>query len=548
MARTFSFACFLGAAALSVRALVRRHGRRGWAFGALAVGCAAASTPVCEGFFDLVRDDTMALFLYVLCAVLVDGRRRLSRTRLGMMALVCTAVVYTRQPVVFFPVWVVLFVFARHRRSGWLLALLTTALSGLILVALQFTSHGWYWMQTVSLVQDHALIGKRFIAGADRVLHFAPFLAALPLVAIGLAVTRRLSPSGLLWTGMLAASIPASLLPSPKWAASPTTSVPVLFPCRPRGGVSRGRPSGGPEAAPAYRADARGASPRRWRGLPLRPHLGRRGHDPHPGHVWQRRFAQPAGCRVARRRSRSAPSIPAHPKRRHHASVERSMGYPPTRQTGHTSPGPRSGRLHRPEAVARYALVSGNETRTTARELSTRFQLEDVIPSSPGTLIGDSSSMRYLLRANDEERDGHLLFDFESLDGWTGATDAFSVTTSRPSWQQPIEGTVGKHIANRYTRERRDNALGTLTSPHFVIDRPHISLRIGGGFHAATRVELHVDGRTERSAVGIWEQKETLTRVVWDVHTLQGKDAQLVLVDDDMGFWGHLLCDHVVLY
>jgi levanase len=87
-----------------------------------------------------------------------------------------------------------------------------------------------------------------------------------------------------------------------------------------------------------------------------------------------------------------------------------------------------------------------------------------------------------------------------------------------------------------------------MISPRFVIDRPHMSLRVGGGFHRGTRAELRVNGRVERTAVGIWEQQETLTRVVWDVSAFRGKEAQLYLIDEDSGSWAHLVCDHVVLY
>ena len=107
---------------------------------------------------------------------------------------------------------------------------------------------------------------------------------------------------------------------------------------------------------------------------------------------------------------------------------------------------------------------------------------------------------------------------------------------------------VGKHIANSFSPKGKDPAKGTMISPRFRIDRPHMSLRVGGGWNRGTRVELRVGGRAERSATGIWEAQETMTRVVWDVRQLQGKDAQLWLIDEDAGPWAHLLCDHVVLY
>jgi hypothetical protein len=199
------------------------------------------------------------------------------------------------------------------------------------------------------------------------------------------------------------------------------------------------------------------------------------------------------------------------------------------------------------KAHPKWALVVGYEIGTTSHELSTRYQLESEIHDPPVTLIGERSLSRWLLKANDDEKNGHVLFDFESLDGWTVIGDAWSLTTPQPPGQAPIWGAVGKHLANSYPKGK-DGARGTLISPRFVIDRPKMSLRVGGGFHAGTRAELRVNGRAERTAVGIWEQQETLTRVVWDVSALRGKEAQLYLIDEDSGFWAHLLCGHVVLY
>ena len=62
------------------------------------------------------------------------------------------------------------------------------------------------------------------------------------------------------------------------------------------------------------------------------------------------------------------------------------------------------------------------------------------------------------------------------------------------------------------------------------------------------RSTLRVGGRIEKSACGMWEYQETLIRNVWDVSKLQGKEAQLYLIDEDAGMWAHLLVDHVVLY
>jgi hypothetical protein len=199
-------------------------------------------------------------------------------------------------------------------------------------------------------------------------------------------------------------------------------------------------------------------------------------------------------------------------------------------------------------AHARYALIYGNEISTSSRELSVRFQFDSRMDGAPGTMIGDPSTIWYVLRANDDETGGHVVFNFENLDGWTGTSGSFISAPTRPSWQQPIEGAVGSHVADSYLRPGGDVAVGTIVSPPFVIDRPHMSVRVGGGTRPSTRAELRVKGRAERIAVNLWREQETLTRVVWDVSAFEGQEAQIALVDEDRGSWGHLTCDHVVLY
>ena len=61
-----------------------------------------------------------------------------------------------------------------------------------------------------------------------------------------------------------------------------------------------------------------------------------------------------------------------------------------------------------------------------------------------------------------------------------------SITTARPKGQGSISGVVGERLANSFHPTKGDKATGALTSPKFAIDRPHMSLRIGGfkGGHA----------------------------------------------------------------
>jgi fructan beta-fructosidase len=60
-----------------------------------------------------------------------------------------------------------------------------------------------------------------------------------------------------------------------------------------------------------------------------------------------------------------------------------------------------------------------------------------------------------------------------------------------------------------------------------------------------TSVRLVVDGQVVRTATG--SDSESLDWNGWDVRSLQGKTARIVLADDNTGGWGHLLADQFSL-
>lgn len=548
MARTVSFLFFVASAALVVRALVRHQEGRleGWALGAFSIGCAAAGIPVFEGFYDLVRDDVMAIFLSVAAAVLVDvpDVKRMKPRRIALVALLITAIVFTRLPAVFFPVWITLFVFARHKKTGFLLALGGAAACGLTLVGIQFTSKGWYWLLTVGLLQEHHIIGERFLLGLQIIFKFAPFIAAVPIGMLALAFTKRLSPSAALWVGMLVAAVPSALVPFAKVGGFANDFTPLVF-------------FVGPAAAFLVSDLLRALEKRPNLSLALSTPLflasavfmWQRHHDikrflPSPEH-----FKRAAALNAKMSSLRGGLIAPRHPFLAAHNRMKTlnwsDMAYLDLAWSNYTD---LALGAYIDKSRAKWAVVTGTEVGFTQRELVTRYQLDTILTDMPVTIIGERSQLRYLLRLQDSEKDARVLFDFEKdLEGWTNVGDAFQITPARPNWQGAIYGAVGQRIVNSYHPQKRDSATGTLTSPKFTIDRPHMAFRIGG-WKPGTRVELRVDGKTERRATGIFEYNEVMIREVWDVANLMGREAQIVLVDQDPGSWGHLIFDHVVLY
>ncbi|MFF9817753.1 GH32 C-terminal domain-containing protein [Streptomyces sp. NPDC014006] len=147
---------------------------------------------------------------------------------------------------------------------------------------------------------------------------------------------------------------------------------------------------------------------------------------------------------------------------------------------------------------------------------------------------------------------GTVLADFEggTYGDWTKTGDAFGTApaTSTLPDQQEVSGFLGNGLVDTYLNG--DATTGTLTSPEFTIDKNHINFLIGGGNHPAgsanpTALELLVDGQVVRSATG--KDAEALNWSSWDVGDLAGKKAQIRIVDDNTGGWGHLNVDHIML-
>jgi len=109
--------------------------------------------------------------------------------------------------------------------------------------------------------------------------------------------------------------------------------------------------------------------------------------------------------------------------------------------------------------------------------------------------------------------------------------------------QLEIENAVSTAVAS--SEIEGDGPTGTLTSPAFRIERAYISFLIGGGnYEHHTCLNLLVGGKVVRSATG-WNS-DRLVAETWDVRAWTGRQAQIQLVDEATGNWGHINVDHVI--
>jgi ankyrin repeat protein len=154
-----------------------------------------------------------------------------------------------------------------------------------------------------------------------------------------------------------------------------------------------------------------------------------------------------------------------------------------------------------------------------------------------------------------------ITWDFETGDlrGWQATGESFA--------HQPTYGdnptARGRHMPAKQqgdywigTYEKRprasdpagqtqgDGPEGTLTSLTFPIEAASISFLIGGGCdEALVRAELLIGGEVVRQTTG--RCSETMERRVWDVLEFLGRSANIRLIDESSGGWGHINFDDV---
>ncbi len=137
--------------------------------------------------------------------------------------------------------------------------------------------------------------------------------------------------------------------------------------------------------------------------------------------------------------------------------------------------------------------------------------------------------------------------NFEGTDygAWKATGKAFGKAPARGAFgnQQPVSGFHGKGLVNTYLPN--DLPRGTLTSPAFKIERQYITFLIGGGAQPGmTCMNLLIGGKVVRTACG--RNNEQLLVESWNVAAYKGRTAQIRIVDNASGAWGHINVDRIV--
>ena len=141
---------------------------------------------------------------------------------------------------------------------------------------------------------------------------------------------------------------------------------------------------------------------------------------------------------------------------------------------------------------------------------------------------------------------GYVFQDFENGYGnWTTTGNCFGTTPANGtlSNQQEVTGYIGNSLVNTFLNG--DATTGTLKSPVFTIDSQYVSFKIGGGNHPyGAFIGLYVNGVYVKSSTG--KNAEFLDWENWDVSAYIGQTAQIHIIDNETGGWGHINIDHIL--
>ncbi|MBK9030419.1 MAG: DUF2029 domain-containing protein [Myxococcales bacterium] len=580
LGRLVSILSLVGLAALAVTnalAWSPRHRGAAVAGSVLGLGLFAAAYPFMEGWYDLVRADTM--FLFIATGGLI-GLSRWARAdegfrghrRIAVAGLILGLAFFAKQTGVLYVLagGPIIAVMNWRRAPTYVAAAGVMGLGGAAL--LQRTTGGWFWTYAFEIHQAHDWNKDRFYKSFELILMH--FRWATAIIVLGLCVVlacaivrRRLPPPAralLLWTYVYAVS---TLIGAIGWgtefahynaympaflhgAMAAGLAVPAILAC--------GELLLSGDRAPSERAADRartlahlGAAvvalglgvqlyQARWNPRPFIPTARDRAAGDEliatiralPGRVW----------------------VPSHPWYAHLAGKPMYVHRMGVKDVTARKPRPVMGLeealrgrefaaivfdnrdlfLEVP-AIAHYYRPDDLVARTARPRLFTGAK---IVPDSIWVPAGPAQL----------PTGWRVLFDFESgsYASWTVMGSAWGNAPERKevAGQGLVRRFGGRHFAT--SMHGGDGRTGTLISAEFTIDADTIRMRLGGGAEdSGLRVELRIGGKAVRTATAPMPPSERFVDVSWSVADLIGQAATIALVDESERSWGHLNVDEI---
>jgi hypothetical protein len=550
------------------------HRATAWVGAALACGFVAATYPWVEGWYDLVRADTLFLAMIIGGLLAVRAWARVpgdaGRRRIGAAAAVLALSFFCKQTGVFYVAagGAALLVLDWRRVPLYAAVAATIGLGGTWLF--NRATGGWFWTYVFEIHQSHDFSRDRFVASFGHILGRFPAMTALiaaGLIAVAAAAraSRRRPPASgplLYWSPIFALSV---LVGAIGWgtefahfnafipamvtgAITAGAAVPALAGAAtvlPRGAALAGAGASflasaalGAQLAAAWWQPGRFIPDERDRraGDALIEHLRAVDGDVFmPYHPWY-------------------PVMAGKPLHTHRMGLlDVSQG---RRMTAEQRAAWRARGVSDAFRAQRFAevILDNRPLGPELAGLSQSYRMDDFLPAqlSPRVYTGADVVPRSVwvpARPLPVPDGARVLFDFESgrLDGWR--------TTGRAWGKHPASGPIGnqgpvRRYGGRYyatSYHGSDEAIGTLISPGFPLAGSRITFRVSGGRDPRTlRAELWVDGRREKVATG--NRSERMEEVMWNVASHAGQSGQIVLVDEETGDWGHLNVDEIWIW
>lgn len=541
-----------------------------WTGAAVAAGFFSATYPWLEGWYDLVRADSMFLFmilggLYALRVWAREGTGWRGHGRVAIAAAILGLSFFCKQTgVMYVAVGGAMLLVLNWRRVP-----VYVGVSGAIglggTALLNSATGGWFWTYIYEVHQVHDFNMDRFYASFENILWHFPAMTiviALGLVAVGAtAAAKRKMPRSakglLLWSYVFAASCVVGAVGwGTQWAhfnaympAMMTGALAcgaalcALIGCA-REWLDGERATWAPTAIGMAVAAALGAqlimawwTPQKF--VPT-------DRDRDAGDQLIQRIMAVDGDVF----------IPYHPWYGHLAGKRlytHRMGMLDMTYGGKWKVTGWQDSIRNKRFAA--VILDNHGPRTEFRNLRRHYRIEEDLPGTmkPRMYTGAQAIPKALWVPAVPEKPPEgatLLFDFEdgTLKGW----DIQGTAWGRAPVTAPLarQGAVSKYQGRFFidSMHGTDKTKGTLTSPAFEIDGKRITFRLSGGKdESILRVELRIDGKAVRTASNDMST-EAMQRKEWDVSEFEGEEAQIVLIDDSDASWGHLNADEFLLW
>ena len=575
LGRTVSVLALLGIAATAIASFIRSRAQHlGVAAGAvLSLGLFAAYYPYVEGWYDLVRADTLFLFMIT---VGIAGLPIWSRSNRGIVghakvaagATLLALAFFCKQTGIFYVAFggAIVLVTAWRRLPTYIAVAGAIGLGGCAL--LNRVTGGWFWIYISEIHRAHDFNMDRFYQS------FANILWHFPSVTI-LIVTTWLVIG---WTALRARCFPAQARMFALWTFAYALSTVVgaigwgtefahfnaYIPAFLHGSLAAGA------AIPAVISCVRVLlrdHPRREAlvtlcamiaALPLSLTCVWASWE--PAKFIPSEADTQAGDRLIARLKTIEGEVwmPSHPWYLHYAEKElhvHRMGIKDvtTRQSRVVDGLDAALTGHRFAAI----VLDNRDLQLELPLLRQQYQPALQLPADErphvytGAQVVPESIWIPALPANvGATPDTRILFDFEGgtcTAGWTCEGDAWSagpIAESLPG-QGLVQNVTGRKLAS--SMAGGDKSTGRATSPPVVLDGARLTLRIGGGDYSSDlRVELWVDGALIKTATPESPPTENLRVVSLDLPAeIRGKQGKLVMIDYSTK--GHLNVDDVRL-